>query len=585
MAKSGAGCEAADLRLRAETIGGASAPLERCCLEAGMRLSEAIPGLNEVRALFESLAQSLESKDIGGAIDDLDRIAGELAQSADDITEESQALAELSRMNGSVGGRLSILLTCLRTISSLVFSMKIEAAPLGASAEDLSSFADSVHQLSEHARRALNEYQSTYGRLDDLLRSSCDEQAQFQRRHQASLRSISAEIVDSLAAVAELRRQTLVALREIGANSRAVSDQISQCVVALQVGDSTRQRAEHVRAALDLSADYLAGGGALAATGSEGPFEQDAERVVSRLCRLQTLQLDAALQEFGHEIGTVSALLDKLGGAADALAQRGRALFGAGKSRRESFLEMVERKLAAAQAIVTECRGARAVVDRAASAVAETMDDLERRTRDLSEIVGDVAIIGTNALLKSTRLGDQGKGFTVIAHELREYSGQIASGIRELSPVLNEVAVRAKRVGEVGRNLDAGRLGSLDSRMSQAIHAFGANARQMTEALERLGTEAASVRVVLSAATATLAARDEIEPALRAACGDLHAIAESLDDGEQSPGVDDLLDSALRGAYSMASERQIHDAFTGYSGGGPTADAGEAEDLAAAFML
>ena len=557
---------ATELSQRASALGDALSPIEQSCLDVGMRLTEALPGLGDLKTQFETLAQSLDSDGIDAAIDDLNRIANELVRAADEISEESEALIELVGLNRTIGEQVSTLLTCMRTISSLVFSMKIEAAPLDCGGEDLTAFAEGVQRLSERGRRSLYEYQATCSKLDALLSSSCAAQTQFQRSHQAGLRAIAVEILESLGAVADLRRRTLVALRDIGMLSREIGDRIGQCLTALQVGDSARQRVEHVQAALDISANRLDDVSPLRLVGAPDAESATDELVVARLCRLQAQQIDDTQDEYAREIATVSALIEELVGENNALARRGQEVFGTNSLDNRSFLEMVERKLAAARLIVAECRSARAVVDQATGAVAATMTDLQERTHGLSEIVGDVTIIGTNALLKSTRLGDRGRGFSVIAQELRGYAGLIVNGINELPPKLDEVAVSAERVGEVGRNLDAGRLGALDVRMGAAIQAFDTNAQQMTEALARLGREAEKVRGALAHATATLAAQTDVATILHEAAAALDDIATRLGDpGGHSPHADRLLDELLRPLYSMASERRVHDVYTGCS--------------------
>ena len=248
---------AAELKAAADMIGETLSPLDQACLGAGLHLQKAIPDFNNLATLFETLARSLENQEIGEASDDLDKLAGELARAAHELTDESRVLADLLSLNRSIGARLADLLVSLRTISTLVFSMKIEAAPLIQSEDDLAPFTEGLAQLSNHARRALDEFQATHGKLEDILRSSSIAQAEFQQLHQTNLTTISSGIAECLAAVAVMRRRTLVAARDIGALSRRVGEQIGQCVVALQIGDSTRQRLEHVRGALDLSVDQL----------------------------------------------------------------------------------------------------------------------------------------------------------------------------------------------------------------------------------------------------------------------------------------------------------------------------------------
>ena len=83
--------------------------------------------------------------------------------------------------------------------------------------------------------------------------------------------------------------------------------------------------------------------------------------------------------------------------------------------------------------------------------VSATMADLDHRTANLSEIIIDVTMIGTNALLKSSRLGDRGKGLSVIAQELRSYAAKIVEGVEELPAALREVSAFVERFAERGR--------------------------------------------------------------------------------------------------------------------------------------
>jgi hypothetical protein len=566
---------AQELKTHAQALETTFAKLEHACLDVGAGLGQAIPGLADLAALFESLTQALNGDELTTACSALRQIADELTRAAQELNEESLALTNLVRLNRSIGDQLANLLSANRTISALVFSMKIEAAPLSRSGDDLAGFAEGLQDLSERARHALEEYRATYEKLDGLLRSSCEAQNAFQRSHEPALAATSGEIAESLGDVADLRRRTLATLQDIGAQSRQVSERIGQCVLALQIGDSTRQRVEHVHATLGGAADRL-----------EETGEPEAVALfASRLCRLQELQLEDALAEFSREMATISASLAGLSQQTDDLAQHGRSLFSASDMGRGSFLDVLARKLTAAQAIVEECRQARSVVDAAAAAVATTMVDLQDRTTRLLEIIVDVTIIGTNALLKSTRLGDRGKGISVIAQELRIYSDRIVNGIKELPPALDRVVTFAHRFSNAGRSLDSGKLGELDERMSVAIKAFGSGGQQMSAALARLREEADGVRGMLDGAAATLAEQDEIGSTLESAATGLGSVASRLGNADsRSPEVDAQLDQ-LRPAYTMQSERVIHDGFTGYFERAAPRRQAPVEDLAVAFML
>jgi len=426
-------------------------------------------------------------------------------------------------------------------------------------------FVEGLHQLAERAQQAVGQYRLTHGRLYELLHVSGEAQKRFQESHQNRLLSIAGEIAASVAALGDRRRETVASLAEIGARSQRVGAQIGQCVVALQVGDSTCQRIEHVRRALHLAAEGLESGVEDCAWAASGaPLDCEARKaVVVAICRLQSRQLDAALDEFTGDMDKIAAALRGLLADSEELATRDRALFGSGGADGDSFLETLERRLQSARAIMKECRQARATIDSAAATVSATMADLDQRTANLSEIIIDVTMIGTNALLKSSRLGDRGKGLSVIAQELRSYAAKIVEGVEALPAALREVAAFVERFTEHGRARGADHLSALDGRMLGAIEPFKANGRAMTGALTRLEQETATVRALLGDAVRRLAAdRNDIGTALRDANGEIDSLAAAIGGAEGWPaGCDETLDRLLRGAYTMASERQIHEAF------------------------
>lgn len=262
---------------------------------------------------------------------------------------------------------------------------------------------------------------------------------------------------------------------------------------------------------------------------------------------------------------TIAAALQGLLADADELATRERALFGSGGDAGNSFLETLEHRLEAARTIMEECRQARAVVDSAAATVSATMADLDQRTANLSEIIIDVTMIGTNALLKSSRLGDRGKGLGVIAHELRSYAAKIVEGVEALPAALREVAAFVERFAERGRARGADHLNTLDQRILSAIGPFKANGEAMTDALTRLERETTTVGALLGEAAHRLAGdRTDIGTSLRRVVAEIDSLATEIGGaGERSVGWDDGLDAVLRHAYTMASERQIHEVFLG----------------------
>ena len=510
---SGARALAEEFEIHATSLGATFSRFEQACLDIGARLGEAVPGLADLATMFDALSGALESGGIDKACVDLATTSADLTQAAGDLIEEGRALVALVDADKRIGVYIDGLLDCIHTMSALVFMLKIESASMREHRDDMAAFTDRLQDLAENARHALSDYRDTHGRLDEVLRAATQAQAAFQRTHREGLEAIAAEIRSGLGAVAERRRRTAEALHDVGARTREISDQIGQCMCSLQVGDSTRQRVEHAQAALHFWGDLAEGRTSrLVDDEARELFASQGEAFTARLSRLQARQLEGAYGEFRSEMETISQTLPLLAREAGALAGNEHELFGAEGSDAGSFLQTLEKKLAAARDMVDACRRARAVVDNAARAVVTTMDDLRRRTDSLHEIVVDVTIIGTNALLRSTRLGDRGKGISLIAQELGANGEQIGRGIQSLPPAFDRVVAYVERLAQAGQHLESGRLAELDERMSAAIRAFGANGQQMSEALARLDTESGGVRAVLDRAVAALAGYEDTGP-------------------------------------------------------------------------
>ena len=564
LARVGAQALADEFETQAAALGAASSGFEQACLDIGARLGEATPGLAELATMLDVLSGALEGGGIDRVCTDLATTSASLTEAAVDLTEEGRVLVDLVDANRQIGAHIVDLIDCIRTISALVFTLKIESASIEEHGDDMTAFADRLHLLAENARQALSEYCAVHHKLDELLGAAMQAQANFQRSHCEGLVAIAAEIRSSLGTVAERRRRIAGALQQVGARTREIGDRIGQCIVSLQIGDSTRQRVEVAQAALHFWRDLVeARPSRLADDAAREFFAENGETFTNRLCRLQARQLENAYEEFGREMDAISQALPSLASEAGALAVHGRSVFGAEGSDAGSFLDALEKKLAAAREMVQACRRARAIVDTAAGAVVTTMDDLRRRTESLQEIVVDVTIIGTNTLLRSSRLGDRGKGVGLIAQELRANGGQIGKGIHALPPTLDRVVKQVERLAKAGEHLESGRLAELDERMSAAIRAFGANGQQMTHALERLDDDGDKVRALLDQAADALAAHEDTGPTLLAAAEAMDDIAARLAEAEDTTEIDLTFDRVLLPLYTMASERRIHANFTG----------------------
>lgn len=561
--------QAAELRANAEKIRTTFSKCERTCLEVGAKLGDAIPSLSDLGQLFASLSQSLEGDDFHAANLDLQAVASDIAAIGRELTTESKGLVFLVGLNKAIAIQIENVMANIRTITALVFNVKIEAASFTATADNMTDFAEGLQLLAIKAQRAVDEYQSTHMKLYDLLQNTSKTQMGFQKSHQERLISIASEITASLELIAQRRREIAMALAEIGTQSQRIGSHIGQGVVALQAGDSTRQRIEHAHKALNLAADILETGRLPALTGlDDGTSGGEWSSIATGLCHLQSLQLNAAVDDFMQEMNTIASLLQGLVDDSGALASRGRALYGSDDKGVDSFLEELEKKLKAVNAVVEESRYARTIVDQAASAVSTTMADMDKQTSTLAEIVVDMTMLGMNAVLKSTRLGQRGKGLNIIAQELRSYAMEVVQGINLLKPAIDEVTAFVDQFSQAGGTRNAEHMMKLGGRMNAAIEIFRLSGKQMSKASVRLQSESDDVGRILDEAATELGSRNDISETLLKVIVSINELASRMGDSDNVDAQSIVyINGVLRDGYTMASEREIHDEFVRQAGG------------------
>jgi len=567
---AGAYPQAAKLRADAEKTSATFSKCERTCLDVGARLGDAIPKLSDLGELFGALSQSLENADFQEANSDLYAVASDIEIVGRELSTESKGLVYLVGLNKAISAQIDNISANIRTITALVFNVKIEAASFTATADNMTDFVDGLQFLAVKAQRAVEEYQSTHMKLYELLESTGKTQSGFQKSHQDRLLSIASEITGSLETITQRRREIATALAEIGMQSQRIGSHIGQGVMALQAGDSARQRIEHAQAALNLAADILETGRLPAATKG---LEDDASlnewpSIATTICQLQSLQLDGAAADFNQEMNTIASLLQNLAEESGTLASRGVALCGSDDKGTDSFLDELERKLKGVNVVVEESRYARSVVDRAASAVSMTMAEMEKQTASLAEIVVDMTMLGMNAVLKSTRLGQRGKGLNIIAQELRNYAMEVVQGIKLLKPSIENVTKFVDQFSQEGKAHGAEHMMTLGSRMTASIGVFRSSGTQMTESLTRLQRESNEVGQLLNAAAAQLGGSNDISETILEVIASINELSSQIGDpwdaGSQSAAS---IDRILRSHYTMAREREIHDGFLHQIGG------------------
>lgn len=558
-------CLIETLEAQSRILAGLATRSEGLCLEAGRLLGDAIPGLGELSGQFRALAGLVDNEELKQSALELAEVANAVRSIGHSLSGERQALTALIESNHDLSRKISHLSDDVRFLAAMISNVKIELASITEEEERLRGFALGLEQLVTKAKDTLHQFRARHVGLFDQLRQTALAQGSFESSHQGKLIEAAGAILSSLETVSQRQVAIGRVSSRIAAGTDRIGTQISQCVMALQIGDNTRQRLEHIGETLVLACKVLTGE---ADDLVIDRLEPDAPLTAAlRALSLAQVQIESTSGEFQVETDTIQQALPRIVDAVDDLLGGSQELVAGRGGSNQTFLDCLESSLQVAQRLIDDSKASRAEVDRTADSVVSTIVALEALAIDVAAMAMDMTIIGTNAIVTSYRLGPRGLGLGIIAQHLRSHALRVSDGVKALQPALAAVLEQATRFASARRGNDAASMEGLSVRTLAALAVFRGKEKLLHDARQRLDVEAGSVAALLRAATACLDDAEPVKSSLLQTIEEMAAIAATAqpDDRAIDAEIDAWLDRHLRPRYTMAVERGVHDRFFGHA--------------------
>ncbi|MBB3587586.1 hypothetical protein [Sphingomonas sp. BK481] len=529
--------------------------LDQRFVDAGRSLERAYDTVGNLIGSLESVTNALDRDAADRAVATMQANADQLASLPARQRTRQHSLDILQQASGTVQteiGRVDRTLDLLKICGQY---LKVAAA----GAHGFAEFADAMVAELDVSEREIHEISKEVGQLASTVPCVVD----VNRVLASECARLCPHVPDKLAADAiGLQQNQIEAARRaetIATIARDIRSKLSAAHGALQIGDITRQRLEHVAQACSLlgtAVDELnRAGDPAAASALEGQ--------VMAMLAAQVADAAADLQKESR----------LLGGNFRAIATQVATMVaphessGVERTSDGAFLQLLEQSVADVDAVTAQLRDADMRSTQLGSEASATVRRLGDRLTTIHRVTSGVRIMAWNSDLRSFRMGREGDGLARIATEIRCAVNTLEAVSASIASAFEQLSDAADAIGSPPDG-DEATAGSLP----EALAVIRAGALLTRQGMSGLDRDAGAIHDIVAEMTSTLDCETAVAEPLARINAKLDALAMPLVEASQSISTTgEQLFQAINALYTMARERQVHTRFS------PSQDQPEAE--------
>ncbi len=539
-------------------IGRAARMTEGTFVGIGQRLESSINTIEGLTATFKTLMEELGSDELVRATADLSQVSTRIGALAHAPRDSEAVLGRIAGLTDAMTGRVGRMRKAVQAVDVLAVNAKIAAAHLRTGGEGFATFAEEITRAMKVAEENLDGFAEQLDAMSERLRAATANQRALSQQRDQAIRTIPDQLARSVSAIAGRRRQAESTAAAIQQKTVEVGARVGTAVMAMQIGDTSRQRIEHSEFALTLVANLFG-----RATRSAVDFDlaavpvEEKHRLLDAIGALSLAQLGDTAEELDDQLGEIAASLSQLAGDAHEIAGLGQQTYSSDGSQAGSFLSELEEDVRHARGLLEDLGNAQTEGDGVMAGVLETTKALVRNISAIQSLESDIRLMGLNTTLRSSRLGDEGRALTVIAQELRTCSNLTATEAEAVLADLDAMVAAAGASSGADPERRLAEITELTDILVTSVKRLSKTATSLSAALETLDRDSRSVADSLRRTSSEIRAKAEIGAILKQASAALAGVQSGapLDEEMGDPGG---ILAAIFGKYTMAREREVH---------------------------
>jgi hypothetical protein len=511
---------------------------------AGTILAEVLDVVSRLVVSLTELTDTMESEAVEATTRDLLAATDELSTIPETQSQRRATLEKVHAASGSLRRHIDDMRQTLRYLQVFALNIKITSAGLGAG--EFKDFAEEMFERIEFGVGELNAFDRQLQEVSRQLSEALDSEASLEGQCALLLPTVRRNLAADAEMMRAHHRSVIATTASVAALAQAVQAKVGRALGALQIGDITRQRIEHVQTAIEMVSEFELAAGALS--------REDRDGVANAVHRMLCAQMADLVSDFRREAGRVTTSIAGMAEDTDQILRLRDLTYGHPSSDDGGILRALQSSVSQARSLVQNVQSANLDAERIASSTSIAAETLGGRVAGVRLVKTDIQQMALNTALRCSRLGDAGKPLNVIAVELRTYADDLDVVADQAATILNLLAADASTVtrqGGVSMDADAVFRGAIDH-----IRSVGDNAE---EKLENLGRQGGQVADTLGRTMRQLDFHQDLSDVLEMAAESLNALTgdQDGDPGEVEAPLFELLDR-IAPLYTMAREREIH---------------------------
>ncbi|NVP58391.1 chemotaxis protein [Mycoplana rhizolycopersici] len=520
--------------------------IETAFLEGGSTLVSVMEMVTGLIGTLNRFTQTLDADTADSTIAGLERTVSELALLPDLAAARHDSFDEIAQLCADAVRHVDDMRETFRYLKVFATTVKITGAGIAEFAEFADEIRDRIHSGAEeinHFAVELDKMQSELANARGLASGILGD-----------FRKTIPEIVANLGENARRMRAQHEQMAKIAAEARSVAEtvqrKIATALSALQIGDITRQRIEHVQQSFVMLDQYADTDDGRALSEAEGAGIKGA------VFHLAYAQLDETLSEFREKCASIFTTISSFSSDASRILALREDLAGSRSVEGGCVLAMMNRDLGHACELVHDVEGRSAQSTALAGSVVGAVHSLIKSIETIRGIKTDISYMALNSNLRCSRLGDEGRSVNVVSGELRNFAAK-------LETPADEVVDRMHRVEGAAEALNSGSGSHLEDIGLPLAHARDAIAKvsdEMEQSLAALAEEGNAVFSRIASAVRSLDFEDSLGEVLDECVAIAGEMAMDAGTPAPPPSAADL-SNRIYAIYTMIQERNIHAAI------------------------